>query len=136
GKMLVETAAAIAPQLTVVDGIIGHEGNGPSGGTARPLGIMGASTDVFALDRVLMAILDVDPDTVPIYLAGRELGAMPELEEIAIAGESWQNLCVDDWQLPDRLIPIDFGAPRVLKSTLKHVLTLLSEARSLPRRKA
>ncbi|MEO0803589.1 MAG: DUF362 domain-containing protein [Cyanobacteria bacterium J06642_2] len=134
GKMLVETAIAIAPQLSIVDGIIGHEGNGPSGGTARPLGLLGAATDVFALDRVLMAVLDVDPETVPIYLAGCELGVMPEMEDIAIAGTDWRELRVDDWRLPDRLIPIDFGAPRVLRSTLKHVLTLWSEARSLPRK--
>jgi uncharacterized protein (DUF362 family) len=37
GTMLVETARAIAPQLTIMDGIIGHEGNGPSGGEPRPL---------------------------------------------------------------------------------------------------
>ncbi|MGK7924844.1 MAG: DUF362 domain-containing protein, partial [Spirulina sp.] len=29
GEMLVETARAIAPELTIIDGIIGHEGNGP-----------------------------------------------------------------------------------------------------------
>lgn len=39
GEMLVETAKAINPDLTIVDGIIGHEGNGPSGGEPRHLGI-------------------------------------------------------------------------------------------------
>ena len=40
GEMLVETARAIAPNLTIVDGIIGHEGNGPSAGEPRELGVL------------------------------------------------------------------------------------------------
>ncbi|MBD0269256.1 MAG: DUF362 domain-containing protein, partial [Cyanobacteria bacterium Co-bin8] len=48
GTMLVETARLISPDLTILDGIIGHEGNGPSGGEPRLLGILGASADVFA----------------------------------------------------------------------------------------
>ena len=35
GQMLVETARAVNPNLTILDGIIGHEGNGPSGGEPR-----------------------------------------------------------------------------------------------------
>ncbi|NER52244.1 MAG: DUF362 domain-containing protein, partial [Symploca sp. SIO1A3] len=54
GEMLVETARAIAPELTIIDGIIGHEGNGPSGGEPRGLNLLGASEDVFALDRSLV----------------------------------------------------------------------------------
>ena len=132
--MLVETALAIAPQLTIVDGILGHEGNGPSGGTPRQLGLLAASADVFALDRLLMEILQVDPETVPIYLAGRQLGVMPDLDTIEILGTDWRDLQVEDWLLPDRLMPIDFGAPRVLRSTFKHLYTLWSEARTLSRR--
>jgi uncharacterized protein (DUF362 family) len=134
GKMLVETALAIAPQLTIADGIIGHEGNGPSNGTPRQLGILAASSDVFALDRLMLEILAIDPETVPVYQAGRTLGVMPDLADIEVVGEDWRSLQVSDWKLPDRLMPIDFGAPRVLRSTFKHLLTLWSEARTLPRR--
>ena len=34
--------------VAILDGIIGHEGNGPSGGEPRYLGILGASANVFA----------------------------------------------------------------------------------------
>ena len=64
GRMLVETAMTVGPQLTIADGIIGHEGNGPSGGSPRALGVLAASTDLFALERVLMAILEADPELV------------------------------------------------------------------------
>lgn len=121
GTMLVETARAIAPNLTIVDGIIGHEGNGPSGGEPRPLGILGASADVFALDRALIEILQVDPASVPTIAASQRLGLCPALSQIHFPQLTPQDVQISDWQLPDRLMPIDFGAPRVIKSTFKHL---------------
>jgi uncharacterized protein (DUF362 family) len=121
GTMLVETARAIAPDLTIVDGIIGHEGNGPSGGEPRALGVLAASSNVFALDRALVDILQVDPAIVPTITAAQRLGLCPELEAIHFPQLIPGDLQITDWKLPDRLVPIDFGAPRVLKSTFKHL---------------
>jgi uncharacterized protein (DUF362 family) len=121
GEMLVETARAIAPDLTIVDGIIGHEGNGPSGGEPRSLNILGASSDVFALDRAMVDILNVDPVLVPTVAASQRLELCPELEAIHFPLLQPRELQVMDWKLPDALVPIDFGMPRVIKSTFKHL---------------
>lgn len=121
GEMLVETARAIAPDLTILDGIIGHEGNGPSGGEPRPLGLLAAANDVFALDRTLVEILQVYPQSVPTVAVSERLGLCPSLEAIHFPQLQPQDLLIQDWRLPDKLIPIDFGAPRVLKSTFKHL---------------
>jgi uncharacterized protein (DUF362 family) len=121
GNMLVETARTIAPNLTILDGIIGHEGNGPSGGEPRFLGVLGASTDVFALDRALVHLLNVEPAQVPTIAASQRLGLCPELAEIDFPLCTPDELRIDDWQLPLRLVPIDFGAPRVIRSTFKHL---------------
>jgi uncharacterized protein (DUF362 family) len=121
GTMLVETARAIAPQLTIVDGIIGHEGNGPSNGEPRELGVLGASTDVFALDRALVAILGADPTTVPTVAQSQRLGLCAELTDINFPLLRPEDLAIADWQLPAQLMPIDFGMPRVMRSTFKHL---------------
>lgn len=121
GRMLVETARAISPNLTIMDGIIGHEGNGPSGGTPRSLNVLGASHDVFALDQAIAAILDVDPEQVPTLRAAKTLGIGPEFSKIDFPLMQPDELKISDWQLPSRMMPIDFGAPRVLKSTFKHL---------------
>ena len=120
GEMLVETAKALAPNLTIIDGIIGHEGNGPSGGEPRDLGILGASTNVFALDRAFIEILNVDPSLVPTLAAQARLGLCQDLNEITFPYCTPKELLVNDWKLPDALTPIDFGLPRVLRSTFKH----------------
>jgi uncharacterized protein (DUF362 family) len=121
GTMLVETARTIAPDLTIVDGIIGHEGNGPSGGEPKNLGVLGASRDVFALDRSIVEILQVDPNTVPTIVASQRLGLCSTLDQIDFPLLQPVDLQISDWRLPDKMMPIDFGAPRVLKSTFKHL---------------
>ncbi len=120
GEMLVETARAINPNLTIIDGIIGHQGNGPSEGEPRMLGILGASTDVFALDRAVVKILNVPPQDIPTVAASLRLGLVDELTGMHFPHLHPEALQINDWQLPDKLIPIDFGMPRVIKSTFKH----------------
>lgn len=121
GEMLVETASAIAPNLTLIDGIIGHEGNGPSAGEPRFLGLLGASTDVFALDRALVEILNVNPQQVPTVAAALRQGLCPKMNAIRFPRETPAALQVQDWKLSDQLDAIDFGAPRVLRSLFKHL---------------
>jgi uncharacterized protein (DUF362 family) len=120
GEMLVETARAIDPDLTIIDGIIGHEGNGPSGGEPRLLGVLGASANVFALDRAIVDILNIDPQLVPTLAAQFRLGFCSQLAEIDFPLQHPRDLQVSDWKLPTALMPIDFGLPRVLRSTFKH----------------
>lgn len=119
GEMLVETARAINPDLTILDGIIGHQGNGPSGGEPRQLNVLGASADVFALDRSIVEMLNIDPALVPTITAAERLGLSCQLA-ITFPQQRPIDLQVSDWKLPDALMPIDFGMPRVIKSTFKH----------------
>ncbi len=118
-QMLVETAQAIDPDLTILDGIIGHEGNGPSKGEPKQLGVLGASPNVYALDRAMMDVLQVNPSDIPTVAASQRLGLCPRDMEFVL--QSPAELCIDDWQLPEKLMPIDFGMPRVMKSTFKHL---------------
>lgn len=119
--MLVETARLIAPQLTILDGIVGHEGNGPSGGDPRQLGLLGAAPDVFALDRAAVAVLGVDPSQVPTVAQSMAMGVCPPWADITFPQVHPHQMQVADWRLPDTLKPIDFGMPRLVRSTFKHL---------------
>ncbi|HEY9698830.1 MAG TPA: DUF362 domain-containing protein [Trichocoleus sp.] len=121
GNMLAETARAIDPTLTIMDGIIGHEGNGPSNGEPRLLGVLGASGNVFAIDRAMLEVLGADPAQIPTVAASMRLGFCPELSEIEFPLLMPSELRVSNWKLPEKLVPIDFGLPRVLKSTFRHL---------------
>lgn len=119
GEMLVTTAQAIAPDLTIVDGIVGHEGNGPSGGEPRDLGVLAASADVFGLDLALAHILQVDPQCVPTLAVSMEKGLCGDLTDLEFPLAHPEDLKIEGWRLPDALMPIDFGLPRVLRSTFR-----------------
>ncbi len=121
GEMLVETARAIDPDLTILDGIVGHEGNGPSNGEPRRLNLLAASSNVFALDRAMVEILNVDPAVVPTVAASQRLGLCSHVDAIDFPLLQPQELQITDWKLPDHLMPIDFGLPRVMKSTFRHL---------------
>jgi uncharacterized protein (DUF362 family) len=104
-----------------VDGILGHEGNGPSGGDPRELGVLAASADVFAVDRAMVEVLGVDPQTVPTVAQSLRLGYCPSWEDLTFPALTPADLRVENWRLPDQLLPIDFGMPRVVRSTFKHL---------------
>jgi uncharacterized protein (DUF362 family) len=77
----------------------------------------------------MVDILNVDPALVPTVAASQRLGLCPELADIHFPHLQPKHLPVTDWKLPDALVPIDFGLPRVIKSTFKHLYIRLSEQR-------
>ena len=61
--------------MTLVDGVLAMEGDGPSGGTPRQLGYTFASRDVFALDRFLAeAVMGLEPEEIPLLRQAKERG--------------------------------------------------------------
>lgn len=73
--MLLDLADLIAPAVTLVDGVLAMEGDGPSGGTPRELGYTFAGRDLFALDRFLAgAVMGLDPEGIPMIRQAGERG--------------------------------------------------------------
>lgn len=73
GIMLADLASMIRPALNIMDGIIAMEGEGPSAGKAKKLGLVLASTDMLALDSTACRIIGQDPLRVPHLKAGVEI---------------------------------------------------------------
>ncbi|MEG0751274.1 MAG: DUF362 domain-containing protein [Oscillospiraceae bacterium] len=59
--MLCELCDTIAPDFSLVDAVVGMQGNGPSGGEPRTFGFVAGSADPFALDLMLSHILGISP---------------------------------------------------------------------------
>ena len=95
-RMLVELAYTVKPAVSVLDAVIGMEGNGPNSGTPRKLGFLAASRDMVSLDRVACAITGVAPDTIYIFKAARELGLAVDLDGIKLAGDPVKPLTITD----------------------------------------
>jgi uncharacterized protein (DUF362 family) len=72
---ILDLVATIRPALTIVDGIVGMEGDGPIMGRARPVGFVALGTDLPAVDATCARVIGVDPEKVPyLSAAGHFLG--------------------------------------------------------------
>jgi uncharacterized protein (DUF362 family) len=76
----------------------------------------------------MIDILNVDPLLVPTLAAQFKQGFCSELTEIEFPYCKPADLQVSDWRLPAALMPIDFGLPRVLRSTFKNFYIRFTEA--------
>jgi uncharacterized protein (DUF362 family) len=74
-QAILDVAAAVQPDLAIVDGIVAMEGNGPISGDPVAVGAIVVGDDPVATDVVAASLMGVDPASVP-YLreAGRFLG--------------------------------------------------------------
>ncbi len=100
-RMLVDVFSAVRPHLTIMDSIIAMEGDGPSLGSLRKLGIILASRDTVALDAVATKIIGLDPLSflTTRYAYERGLGAI-NLQDIEVVGEDIENVAVTDFKFP------------------------------------
>jgi uncharacterized protein (DUF362 family) len=85
-------ASELHPDLAVIDGFQGMEGNGPMFGTPVDHRVCVVSTDWFSADRVAVELMGVDYAKVGYmnYCAQTGLGD-PDLNKIEIIGESISN---------------------------------------------
>ncbi len=90
---IVDIALTRTPELAIVDGLIGMEGDGPLNGTAKPFGALIMGHDLVAVDATCCRLMMLDPDKVGYLVLGamKKLGRMKEAE-ITQLGESIASL--------------------------------------------
>ena len=92
-------AGLVWPDLAVIDGFEGMEGDGPTGGDPVLLNLAIASVDALAADRVACEIMGIDFQSVGYlhYCADRGLGEA-DLKKINVLGERVQA-CIRPFRL-------------------------------------
>jgi uncharacterized protein (DUF362 family) len=116
-RLLVHIHQALRPAITIVDGILAMEGEGPGiSGTPRPLGVLLAGDDAVALDVTVCKLLGMNPEQLLTNKVAREMGLVSDA--IRIEGEL---VTVRDFKLPE-MTPLVFG-PRIFHGLLrKHLV--------------
>jgi uncharacterized protein (DUF362 family) len=61
---IVDIAATRAPDLAIVDGIVGMEGDGPLNGTGKAMGVLVMGCDPVAVDATCCRLMQFDPERV------------------------------------------------------------------------
>ncbi len=128
-QMLVDIYSCSPPQLTIMDAIMAMEGEGPSAGHPRKVGLILASKDGVALDAVASKIICFNPLSIYTTLFAHERGlGVGKIEEIEITGEKIKEVEVRDFKHS----ALAFGflrrkLPAFLYAYLQDQLTLIPE---------
>lgn len=110
---LVDICEYVKPVFSVIDGIEGMEGNGPSGGEKRHVGLILASSDPYALDTVASSIIGIEPLRVPTIKAAAERGIFSgRISDVKIKGLALEKIKIPPFKLPES-VNINFSGSRV-----------------------
>jgi uncharacterized protein (DUF362 family)/Pyruvate/2-oxoacid:ferredoxin oxidoreductase delta subunit len=122
-RMLVELAALLKPRFTIMDCIVGMEGNGPGSGDPCTMGVLLAGRDPVAVDSVAGRLVGVHPEMLPVIKAAAAAGTgETRAENIQIIGDELSTLMVSGYRLPPREHP-EWRIPEFLRKRLKEALT-------------
>ena len=98
-SMLVDLCQFYKPRLSICDGVLAMEGNGPSFGEPRHLGVLLASFNPHALDLAAGYIIGLSADGVPTLREAADRGLCPEtVKELALTGDI-ESFKVSDFKL-------------------------------------
>lgn len=91
--LLLDLADYLQPRLTVVDAVVGMEGDGPTWGRPRPVGFLVAGDHPLAVDWVMSQMMGFLPESVPLF----QVAPPPRVE---VRGVSLDEARVPDFRLP------------------------------------
>lgn len=85
-RMLLEVAQIVNPQLTVIDAVEAMEGNGPTGGTTRPMHMLLAARDFYTQDYFAAKLMGLEPMEISMIRQSVEQG-LAHPGEITLRGD-------------------------------------------------
>lgn len=123
-RILVDVFEQSKPALTIIDGIVAMEGDGPgSSGKLRQANVLVASQDCVAVDTVLAKIMSIDPLSVLTTkeAASRKLG-IADIKAISVLGEKLEDATGKPFLLPTASLTSYIPAPiaNFIKSFIKY----------------
>ena len=135
-NMIVDLCEYCRPRLCICDAVVGMEGNGPTQGSARPIGCLLAAENPHALDLVACGLIGLRPDEVPTLTAAIRRGLCPESREaLRVYGDA-DALAVADFQTVPSQASVFFRSSgkgpfsRLADSVKFHMFTPLPKLRA------
>lgn len=99
GSHIVDICEYINPVFSIIDGIEGMEGNGPSGGDVVKTGIIFGSKSPFALDAYASNLVGIEEKLIPTLINSRLRGLIGDYEVITDVDKDE----VKAYKLPDSI---------------------------------
>jgi uncharacterized protein (DUF362 family) len=108
---IVDIALTRTPDLAVVDGIVGMEGDGPLNGTPRHTGVLVMGCDPVAVDATCCRLMRLDPHKVGYLVLGnrKKLGSLAEAQ-VRQLGETIEGRA-QPFDTVEHFRPVRLGVP-------------------------
>jgi uncharacterized protein (DUF362 family) len=90
-KVVVDINTVLKPTLTVIDGFVGMEGRGPTGGTPVKMDLIIAGKDVVATDATAARVMGFEPMEISHIRKAYEKG-LGNIDEIEILGSKLEDV--------------------------------------------
>ena len=99
-QMLLDLLCLLKPTLTIMDGIVGLEGDGPgAGGSPKEIGVLLASSNLLAADYVAGQIMGFKPEEIPLLRTAMKQSIIDD-GNIKTSGPPIEELKLEDFKLP------------------------------------
>ncbi|MDY6843299.1 MAG: DUF362 domain-containing protein [Thermodesulfobacteriota bacterium] len=130
-NMLLDLSEYVAPRLSLMDAVVGLEGEGPgSSGTPRHVGLLLSAQSPLALDVVASEIIGLAWEDNPVLIEAKKRDLHPNcLEEVEIIGADIADVRIPNYRFPATIYGgTGFGPlslfQRVLKPLFKSGLSV------------
>lgn len=100
--MLIDLNESFRPALCICDAVTGMEGNGPTSGTPRDIGLIAASENPYKLDLVCAKIIGFEKDNVPTLKRAFDRGLAPSDVGQVITEGDISDFIIGDFELIPR----------------------------------
>jgi len=90
-KVIVDINTVLKPALTVIDGFVGMEGRGPSGGTPVKMDLIIAGKDVVATDATASRVMGFEPMEIAHIRKAHERG-LGNIDDIEVVGSKLEDV--------------------------------------------
>ncbi len=97
--MIVDIAQYVSPQLSVIDAVWGMDGEGPTAGDPKKIGVIILSDSPFAADYIAGKIINLPAKENPVINNSLERGLCSQ-DDIELLGEDISGFYVDDFAKP------------------------------------
>ena len=100
-NMLLDLVSFVQPALTVMDAVVGMDGDGPSAGQPFPIGAILAAPDPVELDVASLGLVGRKPTSVPTVAEAVARGwTTGRTSDLEVLGEDLATMAVSGFRLP------------------------------------
>jgi uncharacterized protein (DUF362 family)/NAD-dependent dihydropyrimidine dehydrogenase PreA subunit len=115
-SLLIDIYLLVKPTITILDGIIAMDTDGPSHGRLRNLGLVTSATDALAMDAYLETFLHI-PYYLPITSVAKSHGLIPEYSLVDKG-----VVTIDDFVMPATMSQ-EWGGHHLVREVTRQVFT-------------